>query len=127
MPLTAAHLSRSLSNPSMLIRIARTGTSRSMGSSMLPQREQVLLRGAGLGPSAKLQRPACWTPLPARRPARVQTLSQPASRLLAPARALSGQTATRQAARGLWAATRQPQCRDWRMQLRGQLQVIQTM
>ena len=100
--------------------------SRSMGSSMLPQREQVLLRGAGLGPSAKLQRPACWTPLPARRPARVQTLSQPASRLLAPARA-HWQCVTRQAARGLCATPRQPQCPGRRMQLRVQQQVFQAV
>ena len=122
MPLTAARPSRSLSNPS----IARAGASRSMGGSMLPQREQVLLHGAGLGPSAKLQRLAYLTPLPARRPARMQTLSQPASRLLAPAR-VHWQSVARQAARGLCGTPRQPQCPGRWMQLRVQQQVFQAM
>ena len=123
MPLTAAHSSSSLSDPSL----ARAGASRSMGSTRLLQVEQVLLDGAGLGASAKLQRPA-WmvSPLPRRHAGR-QRVSQSAKRLLAPAAALLWQSVTRQAARGPWAAQQRPQCLRSLMQLRVQLQVVQAM
>ena len=101
MPRTAACPSSSLTYPSL----ARASASRSMGSSRLLQVEQVLLVGAGQGPSAKPKRLPCLMHLLPRRHARVQRVSQSAKRLLAPAGALLW---TRQAARGSWAAQQRP-------------------
>ena len=122
MPLTAARPSSSLSNPSL----ARAGAGRSMGSRRLPLVEQVLVVGAGLGPSATRQRPV-WTssPLPERH-SRWQRVSQSAKHLLVPGGFAFAAECDQAGSRRPLA----PQQRHWLrslLQLRVQLQVVQAM